>query len=95
MAKKKKKAARRRKEKRVYHQLSKKQRAVLEELKFTEREMDVIVLVGKGMTMQEIADEIERSYNTVKLYCDRLRKKLNLRRKVEIAIWFMTNVKSV
>lgn len=80
---------------RVYHRLSLAQRAVLTDLHFTEREMDVIVLVGKGMTMQEIADEIDRSYNTVKLYCDRLRKRLGLKRKVEIAIWYVNNVQSV
>jgi DNA-binding CsgD family transcriptional regulator len=53
----------------------------------TERELQVVKLVGTCMTYSEIAEELELGYETVKTYAGRVRKKLGLKSKVAIALW--------
>ncbi len=55
------------------------------------REKQIVKLVAKHMTMQEIADKLGISYNTVKRYLDRIRNFLKIRRKSEIAMWAIQN----
>lgn len=59
--------------------------------KLSPREKDIVKRVAKSMTMQEIADDLGLSYNTVKRYLDRVRNFLKLRRKSQIAIWATKN----
>jgi DNA-binding CsgD family transcriptional regulator len=63
-----------------------------EATKLSPREKQVARRVGKSMTVQEIADDLGLSYDTVKKYLDRIRDKLGLRRKTEIAIWALNNL---
>jgi len=56
------------------------------------REKQVARRVGKCMTVQEIADDLGLSFDTVKKYLDRVRDKLGMRRKTEIAIWALNNL---
>ncbi len=59
--------------------------------KLSPREKQIVRRVAKSMTMQEIADDLGLSYNTVKRYLDRVRNFLGLRRKSQIAIWATQN----
>jgi DNA-binding CsgD family transcriptional regulator len=63
-----------------------------EPVKLSPREKQVARRVGKSMTVQEIADDLGLSYDTVKKYLDRVRDKLGLRRKTEIALWAIENL---
>lgn len=56
------------------------------------REKQVARRVAKSMTVQEIADDLGLSYDTVKKYLDRVRDKLGMRRKTAIAIWALNNL---
>ena len=67
----------------------KKKKAIV---KLSPRERQVARRIGKSMTVQEIADDLDLSYDTVKKYLDRIRDKLGLRRKTEIAIWALNNL---
>ncbi len=53
----------------------------------TERELQVVKLIGTCMTYLEIAEELGLGYETVKTYAGRVRKKLNLKSKVAVALW--------
>ena len=51
------------------------------------READVVSRIASGMKYQEIADDLDLSLETVKTYAARIRRKLNLRSKTDIAVW--------
>ncbi len=53
----------------------------------TEREMDVVRLVARGRTNQEIAAELFVSLSTVKTHLGSVQAKLGARNRVEIAAW--------
>ena len=53
----------------------------------TERELQVVILIGACMTYLEIAEELELGYETIKTYASRVRKKLNLKSKIAVALW--------
>ncbi|AWZ06689.1 MULTISPECIES: response regulator transcription factor [unclassified Streptomyces] len=53
----------------------------------SEREMDVVRLVARGLTNQEIADGLFISLSTVKTHLVSVQAKLGLRNRVEIAAW--------
>lgn len=55
------------------------------------RQRDVIVGIAEGKKYHEIATELELTYETVKTYVRRLRKKLKLNSKVQLAIWALNN----
>lgn len=50
----------------------------------TTREMDVLVLVDKGMRNREIADKLEISINTVKRHLDNIYFKMNVNSRTEL-----------
>ncbi|WP_206311084.1 response regulator transcription factor [Streptomyces sp. A1499] len=51
------------------------------------RELDIVRLVGVGRTNQEICDALSLSLSTVKTYLTRIQGKLGGRNRVEIAAW--------
>ncbi|MFJ3926753.1 response regulator [Streptomyces sp. NPDC090022] len=51
------------------------------------RELEVVRLVARGRTNQEIADELFISLSTVKTHLVSVQAKLSLRNRVEIAAW--------
>ncbi|MBP6997524.1 MAG: response regulator transcription factor [Phycicoccus sp.] len=53
----------------------------------TEREEDVLALVARGRTNAEIASELFISLSTVKTHVASLMAKLQVRNRVEIAMW--------
>jgi DNA-binding NarL/FixJ family response regulator len=57
----------------------------------TGRELDVVRLVGKGRTNAEIAAELHLSTGTVKGHLANIHRKLQVRNRVEIAIWAHDN----
>jgi len=50
----------------------------------TERELDCLRLITRGLTSKEIARDLTLSFRTVENYCERLKIKLNCRRKQDI-----------
>lgn len=55
--------------------------------KFSGREAEVLDLVGKGLTNQEIANRLTLSENTIKTYILRLREKLNLHSRLDLGMY--------
>ena len=55
--------------------------------KLTEREEEVLTQVAHGLTNSEIADELHVSLSTVKTHLTSLMTKLDVRNRVELAIW--------
>ncbi|MFF4414667.1 response regulator [Streptosporangium sp. NPDC001559] len=53
----------------------------------TEREFDVVRLVARGRTNQEIAAELFVSLSTVKTHLGSIQAKLGARNRVEVAAW--------
>ncbi|PZG10259.1 response regulator [Nonomuraea aridisoli] len=53
----------------------------------TERELDVVRLVARGRTNQEVAAELFVSLSTVKTHLGSIQTKLGVRNRVEIAAW--------
>ena len=53
----------------------------------TEREEEVLAHVSHGLTNAEIADELHVSLSTVKTHLASLMAKLDVRNRVELAIW--------
>ena len=53
----------------------------------TEREEEVLARVAHGLTNAEIADELNVSLSTVKTHITSLMTKLDVRNRVELAIW--------
>jgi DNA-binding CsgD family transcriptional regulator len=52
----------------------------------TEREREVLILLGQGMTNKEIAARLSRSPNTIKIHVSHILEKLNLRSRTEAAL---------
>lgn len=53
----------------------------------TDREEEVLLTVARGRTNSEIADELHISLSTVKTHIASLMTKLEVRNRVELAIW--------
>lgn len=53
----------------------------------TAREEDVLKAVAQGLTNQEVAEQLHMSLSTVKTHLASLMQKLNVRNRVELAIW--------
>lgn len=52
----------------------------------TEKERQVLILLGEGMTNKEIAARLSRSPNTIKIHVSHILEKLNLRSRTEAAL---------
>ncbi len=59
----------------------------------TNRELEILELIAKGLSNKLIARELDISDGTVKVHVKHLLKKLNLRSRVEAAVW-MVNFQS-
>ena len=51
----------------------------------TRRELEVLALIGHGMSTQQIAETLHRSPRTIERHCDGLRKKLQTTNRVQLA----------
>ena len=61
-------------------------------LDITEREWDVLKLVGEGLANKEIADKLYLSEGTVRNYVTILLEKLSLRDRTQLAIYYVKNL---
>ena len=52
----------------------------------TEKEREVLILLGQGMTNKEIAARLSRSPNTIKIHVSHILEKLNFRSRTEAAL---------
>lgn len=57
----------------------------------TKRERQILKLIASGMTNKHIARKLDITEGTVKVHIKHLFKKLNLKSRVEAAIWAMEN----
>lgn len=55
----------------------------------TQRELEILKLIAKGMSNKVIARELAISDGTVKVHVKHLLKKLHLRSRVEAAVWMI------
>lgn len=56
----------------------------------TERERQILELVAQGLSNKHIARQLDITEGTVKVHVKHLLKKLNLRSRVEAAVWVVT-----
>jgi DNA-binding CsgD family transcriptional regulator len=56
-------------------------------LRLTARESMVVELVAEGLTNRQIADRLGLSIHTVATHLDKIRDKLGLRSRTQIALW--------
>lgn len=64
----------------------------LKDLNITEREIDVLKLVGEGLSNKEISERLYLSEGTVRNYVTILLEKLSLRDRTQLAIFYIKNV---
>lgn len=65
---------------------------IAEEL-FTDREMDIIKLIARGLSNRDIAGELFMSEGTVKNYISAILAKTRLKHRTQIAIYYLTGTK--
>ena len=56
------------------------------------REKQVARRVAKGMTTQEIADDLGLCFDTIKAHLARIRAKLGVNKSTQIAVWAAENL---
>lgn len=66
---------------------------VPQNLDLTDREKDVLALVGQGLNNQEIASRLYLSEGTVRNYISTLLEKLELRDRTQLAIFYLNQFK--
>lgn len=59
----------------------------------TEREEQILVLIAQGLSNKMIARKLDITEGTVKVHVKHLLKKLNLRSRVEAAVWAVNEAK--
>ena len=52
--------------------------------RLTDRELQILQLIGKGLTTREIADRINLSIKTIGTYRERIKEKIGLRSAAEL-----------
>lgn len=73
-------------EKRTNHQPADINHAEATGLKLSKREMEVLQLLGQGMSNQEIADQLFVSENTVKTHTNRIFEKLGIKSRAQAMV---------
>ncbi len=58
----------------------------------TAREKEILALIAKGMSNRAIGDSLNISEGTVKVHVKHILKKLNLKSRVEAAVWSLKNI---
>ena len=55
----------------------------------TDRELAVLMLIGRGLSTREIAEQLFLSVKTVETHCERMKEKLNLKNRLELLRYAM------
>ena len=55
----------------------------------TDRELAVLMLIGRGLSTREIAEQLFLSVKTVESHCERMKEKLNLKNRLELLRYAM------
>lgn len=55
--------------------------------KITGRELQIIKLIARGLEDKEIADKLDCAIDTVRTHLQRIRQKMEVNNRIEIAIW--------
>lgn len=63
----------------------------LEDWNLTERELEIMAAVGRGLSNREIAQDLFLSEGTVRNYVTALLEKLNLRDRTQLALFYVRN----
>jgi DNA-binding NarL/FixJ family response regulator len=58
----------------------------------TDRELEILIYLSKGMTNKEIASELCISRHTVKAHISEILRKLNLRNRINAAIYALSQI---
>lgn len=61
----------------------------IKEVELTEREIDILKLIGDGMSNKEIANRLYLGEGTIRNYVTRLLEKLDLRDRTQLAIYYI------
>ena len=69
------------------------QKETRENTELTPRENEILILISKGMSNKEIARKLNIVETTVKVHVKNLLRKLNLRSRVEAAVWVVEREK--
>jgi len=59
--------------------------------KLTDRELEVLRLLGEGRSLQQVANEIGAAYKTVANVSSRIKDKLDLRRTSDLIRFYLEN----
>jgi DNA-binding NarL/FixJ family response regulator len=78
----------------IREELSPQRKAKIDEGLFTDREVDIIRLIAKGLSNREIAKELFMSEGTVKNYISSILSKTGLEHRTQIAIYYLTGEKT-
>jgi DNA-binding NarL/FixJ family response regulator len=63
-------------------------------VKLTKRESELVMLVSQGLKNKEIGAELNITENTVKAYLSRLFQKLNVKDRLDLALYGLKNLKA-
>lgn len=59
-------------------------------LPLTPRQAQVARLVSQGLTDKELASALHLSYPTIKLYLQRIYRRLDIHNRTQLAVWWLT-----
>lgn len=71
--------------------LNEKRKVTPQSLQLTQREFEVLKLVGEGLSNREISEKLYLSEGTTRNYVTGLLEKLNLRDRTQLAIFYLRN----
>jgi DNA-binding NarL/FixJ family response regulator len=78
---------------RIREELHAQRKARIDEKPFSDRELEIIRLIARGLSNREIAKELYISEGTVKNYISAILSKTNLEHRTQIAIYYLTGEK--
>jgi DNA-binding NarL/FixJ family response regulator len=67
----------------------------IEAFELSKRELEVLLLIGEGLSYKEVAAKVERSINTIKVHRKNLCRKLNVFKQSELVRFMMTNERAL
>lgn len=78
----------------IREELSPQRKTRIDEEQFTEKELEIIRLVARGLSNREIAGQLHMSEGTIKNYISSILGKTGLEHRTQIAIYYLTGEKT-